>query len=72
MRSIVLALILVPVLAFASTQEATVTLPVEVTADAYAEPTGYGPSAEAHFTIGSVDTIGGSTYDWATTGPIWN
>ncbi len=70
MRTIVLALIAVPVLAFASPREAVVTMPAELPADGHAESTGFGPSAEAQFTIGTVDTIGGSTYDWATTGPM--
>jgi hypothetical protein len=33
--------------------------------------TNLGPSREARFTIGSVDTIGGTTYDFATNGPAY-
>jgi hypothetical protein len=75
MRGIVSLMLLAPAIVFAvSPQSVTVlpaegkVLPLEGKVLPSSPQSGSGPSREARFTIGAVDTVGGTTYDWGATG----
>jgi hypothetical protein len=68
MRTIVAVLLLVPAAVVAVSLQPVTVLPD----DGKVLPgtqTGKAPSREARFTIGAVDTVGGTTYDWQANGP---
>jgi len=44
-------------------------LPLEGKVPPSSPQSGLGPSRAARFTIGTVDTVGGTTYDWGANGP---
>jgi hypothetical protein len=84
MRYIVCLALLVPIMALAAgtTTHGLVVAPGvslqvmnELPGDGSAGPPGPqsspGPSRPARFTIGTVDTVGGTTYDYATNGPAY-
>ncbi len=74
MRSIVLAALLVPLMAFAAgkLEPTTAIAPETGTLDALpARPVGGGAGVETAIVVGEVDTIGGTTYDWQTNGPYY-
>jgi len=69
MRSIVSLMLLVPAFVFAVSMQPMTALPVEGEVLPSSPQTGSSPSYEARFTIGTVDTVGGTTYDWGANGP---
>ena len=69
MRSIVTLMLLAPALMFAVSLQPMTVLPVEGEVLPSSPQTGWSPSREARFTIGTVDTVGGTTYDWCANGP---
>jgi len=69
MRSIVSLMLLVPALVFAVSMQPVTVLPVEGEVLPSSPQSGSSPSREARFTIGTVDTVGGTTYDWGANGP---
>jgi hypothetical protein len=69
MRSIVSLMLLVPALVFAVSMQPVTVLPVEGEVLPSGPQSGSGPTGEARFTIGTVDTVGGTTYDWGANGP---
>jgi len=84
MRNVLSLVLLVPILALAAgtTQPATAlasgvslqpltALPGDGKAGPSSPRSGSGPSREARFTIGTVDTVGGTTYDWCSNGPAY-
>uniref|UniRef100_A0A7V3UZE0 T9SS type A sorting domain-containing protein n=1 Tax=candidate division WOR-3 bacterium TaxID=2052148 RepID=A0A7V3UZE0_UNCW3 len=67
MRSMLCLLVLLPVLLFAGNLQPITALPAEqVTGHSSAKPT---TPATVNFLVGTVDTIGGTTYDWQLNGP---
>ncbi len=71
MSKFVLVLLVAPAILLATVTLPMTTLPPEGPAQDIAPVEGKaGPSREAAFTIGTVDTIGGTTYDWQTSGPM--
>jgi hypothetical protein len=84
MRHVVCMALLVPILALAAGTANQVTvvapsasfrvvnvLPCDGRAAPPGSQSGRGPNREARFTIGTVDTVGGTTYDWQFSGPSW-
>jgi len=84
MRNVLCLALLVPVLALAAgtTPPGTVVAPgvslqavTALASDGKAGPSSaqfaLGPSRTARFTIGTVDTVGGTTYDYCTNGPAY-
>jgi hypothetical protein len=72
MRSIVsLLLLLAPAFVFAVSMQPLTALPEEGPVLQSGPQSGPGPSHEARFTIGTVDTVGGTTYDWFSNGPAY-
>ncbi len=76
MRSIVTLLLLAPALMFAVSLQPMTVLPVEgkvLSLEGKILPSspqpGSGPSREARALVGTIDTIGGTTYDWWANGP---
>jgi hypothetical protein len=69
MRSIVSLMLLVPAFALAVTMQPVTALPEGGNLPPAGPQSGPGPSHEARFTIGTVDTVGGTTYDWGANGP---
>src|SRR5512143_2623126 len=69
MRSIVSLMLLAPALLFAVSLQPMTVLPKEGKVLPSFPQSGSGPVREARFTIGAVDTIGGTTYDWGANGP---
>jgi hypothetical protein len=69
MRSIVRLMLLVPVFAFAVSMQPMTALPEDGSVPTPSPQSGAGPTHEARFTIGTVDTVGGTTYDWGANGP---
>ena len=84
MRNVLCFALLVPVLALAAgtTQPGTAVksgvslqpmtaLPGDGQAGPASPPSGSGPTHAARFTVGIVDTVGGTTYDWCSNGPAF-
>jgi len=84
MRNVLCLALLAPILALAAgtTQPATAlrpgmslqtvtVLPGDGKAGPSSPPTGTGPSRAARFAVGTVDTVGGTTYDYQTNGPAY-
>lgn len=69
MRSIVTLMLLAPALMFAVSLQPMTALPDDGSVLPSSPQTGSGPSRQARFTIGTVDTVGGTTYDWGANGP---
>jgi hypothetical protein len=69
MRSIVSLLLSVPALALAASLPAMTVFPDDGKVGPAGQQSVLGPSREARFTIGAVDTVGGTTYDWGASGP---
>ncbi len=69
MRSIVSLMLLVPAFVIAVSMQPMTVLPEDGKGPTPKPQAGPGPTGEARFTIGTVDTIGGTTYDWSTNGP---
>jgi hypothetical protein len=69
MRSIVTLMLLAPAFMFAVSLQPVTVLPDDGTVLPSSPQTGSGPSRQARFTIGTVDTVGGTTYDWGANGP---
>jgi hypothetical protein len=69
MRSIVSLMLLVPAFALAVTMQPVTALPEDGKVIPSGPQSGSGPTREARFTIGTVDTVGGTTYDWGANGP---
>lgn len=69
MRSIVSLMLLVPAFVLAVTMQPVTVLPEEGKVLPSGPQSGPGPTREARFTIGIVDTVGGTTYDWGANGP---
>jgi hypothetical protein len=69
MRSIVSLMLLAPALMFAVTLQPVTVLPEDGKVIPSSPQSGLGPVRQARFTIGTVDTIGGTTYDWGANGP---
>ena len=69
MRSIVSLMLLVPAFAFAVSMQPMTALPRDGNVPTSSPQAGPGPTHEARFTIGIVDTVGGTTYDWCANGP---
>jgi len=67
MRSIVSLMLLVP--AFAVSLQPVTMLPEDAKVGPGGQQSVLGPTREARFTIGVVDTVGGTTYDWGANGP---
>ncbi len=64
--------VLLPVVALGASHLKPVTIKDPDRARPVAHPaTARQVTSRPHFTVGSVDTIGGSTYDWQANGPIW-
>lgn len=70
MRQAVVALLLVPMLALAG-ETATQTVAVSGVSLGVVNAHSGGGRPSAGLTVGSVDTIGGTTYDYQFGGPIW-
>ena len=68
MRSIVTLMLLAPALMFAVSLQPVTVLPDDGNVIPSSPQTGSGPSRQARFTIGTVDTVGGTTYDWGANG----
>jgi hypothetical protein len=71
MRSIVCIMLLVPALVLAGNMQPVTALPTETgiaTGPAVGKAASTTPG-RASFTLGAVDTIGGTTYDWGANGP---
>jgi hypothetical protein len=84
MRHIVCLALLVPILALAAGKanqgtevapgvslQVVNALPGDGRAGPPGPQSGPGSNREARFTIGAVDTVGGTTYDWQFSGPEW-
>jgi hypothetical protein len=69
MRSIVTLTLLATALAFAVSLQPVTVLPDDGKVVPSGPQSGSGPVREARFTIGTVDTVGGTTYDWGANGP---
>jgi len=69
MRSIVSLMLLVPAFIFAASMQPMTALPENGNLPPANPQSGPGPTGEARFTIGTVDTVGGTTYDWGANGP---
>lgn len=69
MRSIVGLMLLAPALVLAVTLQPVTVLPDDGKVLPSNPQSGSGPTHEARFTIGTVDTVGGTTYDWGANGP---
>jgi hypothetical protein len=69
MRSIVSLMLLVPVFVFAGYLQPMTALPEGGNVPTPSPQLGHGPTHQARFTIGTVDTVGGTTYDWGANGP---
>ena len=69
MRSIVSLMLLAPAFLFAVSMQPMTALPENGNVPLPVPQAGPGPTHEARFTIGIVDTVGGTTYDWAANGP---
>jgi len=68
-RSIVGLMLLAPALALAVSLQPVTVLPDDGKVLPSGPQAGSGPRHEARFTIGTVDTVGGTTYDWGANGP---
>jgi hypothetical protein len=62
-------MLLAPALVFAVSLQPMTVLPDDGNVLPSSPQSGSGPSREARFTIGTVDTVGGTTYDWGANGP---
>ena len=76
MRTAFIAALLVPMLALAAADRCPVTVVpdehVPVLASEPVTASGSGPNVvETDFLVGTVDTIGGTTYDWQANGPVY-
>jgi len=69
MRSIVTLTLLAAAFAFAVSLQPVTVLPDDGNVRPSSPQAGSGPSRQARFTIGTVDTVGGTTYDWGANGP---
>ncbi len=69
MRSIVVLTLLATALAIAVPMQTMTVLPDDGKVLPSSPQVGSGPSRQARFTIGTVDTVGGTTYDWGANGP---
>jgi len=69
MRSIVTLMLLAPALIFAVSLQPATVLPEEGKVLPSSPQTSSSVSRTARFTIGTVDTVGGTTYDWGMNGP---
>ena len=68
MRSIVILTLLATALVFAMSRQPVTVLPDDGKVLVSTPHTGSSVSRQARFTIGTVDTVGGTTYDWGANG----